>query len=155
MKYAPVLYWKAPCMFWPSLLACAAPLSMFFSWVLQVCFFNFAWSCLHFRIVFPDFQEAKMAHNCRSGLSIICLVFRQMDPMNSIVPSLARVEPWWPLQLRPTWFRRAILAQPPIVLCAWALIASLSICFFFCLHLGVSWWKPPHVWRRFFEVPTV
>ena len=29
-KYAPVLYWKTPCMFWSSLLACAAPFSMVF-----------------------------------------------------------------------------------------------------------------------------
>ena len=29
------LVWKAPCMCWPSLLACAASFFMFFSWVLE------------------------------------------------------------------------------------------------------------------------
>ena len=56
-KYAHVLYWKTPCMFWPSLLACAAP--YVFSWILQCVFYNFAWSCPHFCIFFPDWMVWK------------------------------------------------------------------------------------------------
>ena len=54
-KYAPVLHRKTPCMFWPSLLVCAASI-WFFSWVLQCVVYNFAWFCLHFCIVFPDWM---------------------------------------------------------------------------------------------------
>ena len=53
------LVWKAPCMCWPSLLACAASFFMVFSRVLEssnVVFYNFAWFCLHFCIVFPDWM---------------------------------------------------------------------------------------------------
>ena len=38
-KYAPVLYWKTPCMFWPSLLACVTP--YVFSLSPPVCFSQF------------------------------------------------------------------------------------------------------------------
>ena len=53
------LVWKAPCICWPSLLACAASFFMVFfvgPGVLPCVFYNFAWCCLHFCIVFPDWM---------------------------------------------------------------------------------------------------
>ena len=53
------LVWKAPCICWPSLLARAASFFMVFfvgPGVLPCVFHNFAWFCLHFCIVFPDWM---------------------------------------------------------------------------------------------------
>ena len=181
MKYAPVLYWKAPCMFWPSLfglcrfifhgfflgppvcflqfcmvlpsllhslrrlnglergvchlsvtlpfsrsvhlfwpslLACAAPFSMVFSWVLQCFFFNFAWSCLHFCIAFPDL-----------------MVLREVCAILVWTPSLRDVHLFWPSLLA--------CATPVSMVFSWVLQCVFynfaSSCLYFCIEQDFLW----------------
>ena len=90
MKYAPVLYWKAPCMFWPSLLVCAAPFSMGFFLGPPMCL-------LRFCMVLPSFLHS---HNLPrlNGLESGCAILVRHPRMHEVCTCLYWKVPrmFWP-----------------------------------------------------------